>query len=73
MKKRRNNSPETVAKRKRIWRHNGFLGTVVMAQKGMLAIMEADSTTDNAKGSAARVYNQLTTLAKDLKERVDAN
>lgn len=73
MKKKRNYSPETVQRRKRIWRHNGFLGTTAMAQKGMIVIIESTSATPKTKQLASEIWSQLSLLYKLLKERVDAN
>lgn len=73
MPKKRKDSLETVAKRKRVWRHNGFLGTVSMAQKGMWNIMTSDTATPQAKELANELRNDLLALYELLKERVDAN
>lgn len=58
-------------KRQRVWRHNSFLGFCVMADKNMLGIMQADSTTEYSKDLAGHVRQLLRELLESLKERID--
>ena len=53
--------------RKEIWRHNGFLGTVAFAQKGLLSLAQANTTTPKAKAKAREIVDQLYELREMLK------
>ena len=57
--------------RLRRYRHNGYSGSVAMAQQAMVQIMASDSTTQQAKEKAAEAANKLMELRELIKERVD--
>lgn len=62
-----------INRKKLIWRHNGFLGTVAMTEKGMRAIVDSTTATFKAKQLAYDIALRCDALRKSLKERVDAN
>jgi hypothetical protein len=59
------------AKQLAVWKHNSFLGTVAMAHKGMLRIINSSTATPIAKTTARNIIDDLEILAKLLKARVD--
>ena len=64
-------TPEGTARRMRAFRHNSLTGYVAMSRQHMLAIINADSTTEEAKDTAASALGHLDDLSKLLKIRVD--
>lgn len=57
--------------RQRVWRHNGFFGSVAMAKANMRSIMDSDSATNESKHLARLIHDRLTDLGQTLKKRVD--
>ena len=57
--------------RRRIWRHNSFLGHAKMMEANLRNIAEADSTSSEAKRIARLMLLQVALLAPALKERID--
>lgn len=64
-------SPEVFAKRMRVWQHNSFFGFCKLAEKNMLTIIGATSTTQSAKRRAENIIRELEELSRLLKERID--
>lgn len=58
-------------KRQRVHRHNSFVGHARMMQAQCQAIIEATSTTDEAKDDARLIYAHAADLAHALKKRID--
>lgn len=58
-------------RQRRIWRHNGFSGHVAMMRQQLRGIIDADSTTIEAKAIATTMFNCTEALAKAIKTRVD--
>jgi CxxC motif-containing protein len=56
--------------RKEIWQHNGFLGTVIFAQKGLQRIIQSKTATPIAKTTARNIIDDLDDLYKLLKVKV---
>lgn len=65
-------SEEQVERRKRVWRHNSFIGHATMMQRQAQNMLEADSTSYLAKSIARRISELSADLAKELKTRIDA-
>lgn len=59
--------------RKEIWQHNGFLGTVAFASKGLELIIRSRTATMDAKIMARTITNDLEQLKKALKAKANAN
>lgn len=57
--------------RKRIWRHNSFLGHTAMTRRQMSNMLNADSVSDEAKETAERILNLSLKLSEQLKTRID--
>lgn len=55
----------------RVWRHNGFLGWVVLMSKNLRQIIEAETTSVETKLLADRINNLLQELRQSLKTRID--
>lgn len=62
----------TEERKRRVWRHNSYLGNVTMAQANMKAIISSDTTTPAAKLAALRVMERLEELYPLLKTRDDS-
>jgi hypothetical protein len=58
-------------KRQKVWHHNGLRGSVVMAKANMNRIIEASTTTVQAKRAAQHAIAILEDLTVLLRERVD--
>lgn len=59
------------ARRMRAFQHNSYTGFVCMSERQMIQILHADTTTDEAKDTAASILAQLRDLKEQLKTRVD--
>ena len=64
-------TPEGRARRLRAFEHNSYLGYAMMMQKQCLKIIHADTTTDEAKDTAASILGHLSDLSEQLKIWVD--
>jgi len=58
-------------KRLKVWKHNGFLGSIRFAQTSLNNIITADTTTQVAKDRAGNILSDLDKLKNDLAVRVD--
>lgn len=63
---------KTSEARRRVWTHNSFFGHCKMAEKNMLAMIAATSTTPEAKDQANRIILELQQLHNLLQKRVDS-
>lgn len=63
--------PTNSKKSKRIWTHNSYLGCVAMANRNMLRIALAETTTPAAKQIADEISALLERLKIELKTRID--
>lgn len=57
--------------RQRRHRHNSYQGHVTMCMSNMVAVMNSDSTTPEAKAIAMKVYTLAKALKELLRKRVD--
>lgn len=64
-------TPEGLAKRLRVHRHNGYKGHVTMGLQHMKDIMASASCTPEAKRTAAHILGQMTALRTLLDTRID--
>lgn len=59
-------------RRKRVWRHNSFLGHVAMAKRNMQTLGDAPSVSDKANALASQIWLLLTELDTELRaNRID--
>jgi hypothetical protein len=58
-------------KRQRVWRHNSFLGHVVMMRQHLNTIIEADSTSQETKHFARTILGMVPKLQNSLSVRID--
>jgi hypothetical protein len=58
-------------KKRRIWRHNSFLGHAVMMRQQLNAILAADSTTPETKQIARSMLGLVSKLQNSLATRKD--
>lgn len=58
-------------KRRRVWKHNSFLGHARMAEANMRAIRASGTASDLAKNIACRIECELELLLDALKTRVE--
>ena len=58
-------------RRMRAFQHNSYTGFVCMSERQMIQILHADTTTHEAKDTAASILDQLRELKEQLKTRVD--
>lgn len=61
----------TPTDRKRIWRHNSFLGYAVRMRKTAQEIIDSDSASPQAKQLAHHIRANAEDLQRALKERID--
>lgn len=61
----------TVEARKRVWRHNSFLGFCALARTNMQTIADSDTATPLAIAKAYAIQEELAILQQLLKERID--
>lgn len=59
------------ARRMRAFQHNSYTGFVCMSERQMIQILHADTTTHEAKDTAASILAHLQDLKEQLKTRVD--
>ena len=64
-------SPEGRERRLRAFRHNALFGHVRMMQMQLLNIMQADTTTQEAKHLAQEMHAKSYLLLASLKTRID--
>ena len=64
-------SPEGRERRLRAFRHNALTGHVRMMQMQLLNMMQADTTTQEAKDLAQEMHAKSYLLLASLKTRVD--
>lgn len=64
-------TPEGRARRLRAFQHNSYSGFAMMMQKQCLTILHADTTTDEAKDTAASILALVGDLKEQLKTRID--
>lgn len=57
--------------RQRRHKHNSFQGHCRMAMMNMQSIMDADTTTPEAKAQAMKVYSSVKALSELVRKRVD--
>lgn len=62
---------KTWLKRQRVWRHNSFIGHVVMMRTQLNAIIAADSTSTETKHFAKSLLGLLPKLQNSLSVRID--
>ena len=58
-------------KRKRIWRHNSFIGHTCMMRANLNSILASDTTTAETKHIASSMLGLVTKLQNSLATRVD--
>lgn len=58
-------------RRMRAHLHNSYHGYVAMSERQMIAILHADTTTDEAKDTAASILALVGDLKEQLKTRID--
>ena len=58
-------------RRLRAFQHNSYTGFVCMSERQMIQILHADTTTHEAKDTAASILAHLQHLKEQLKTRVD--
>lgn len=58
-------------RRRAVWRHNALAGNAAMMVSNAQAIIDAPSTTVEAKALAGRIQLLAKDLATALKERID--
>lgn len=68
---RKPDTPEAFSRRMKIWNHNSLLGHAAMTLKNMQRIIDADTTSANAKMIARAIQSDAYALADALKERID--
>lgn len=61
--------PKTRFTRLQIWQHNGHFGRVAMMRRGLMDIIDSDTTTDLSKHLARSMLDQCTYLYSSLKIR----
>lgn len=54
-------------KRDRIWKHNGFQGSIAMALRAMHTISQADTASPHAQQLADEIWEKLAALSIELK------
>ena len=65
---------ETAARaeaRKAIWKHNSFMGHAIMMNRQAAVMMEAETTTYEAKALAIKIQELSAQLLRALKTRTD--
>lgn len=58
-------------RRLRAHRHNSYMGHIAMARHNFVAIMHADTATDQAKDTASQIVRKIDILRELLKTRQD--
>lgn len=64
-------TPEGMAKRLWVHRHNGFKGHATMGVQHMRAIIASASCTPEAKRTAEHILGQMSALRELLETRID--